>query len=132
MRPFLHRELPFKVKIRQLTRRNRSINMEERINELSKYMKGWRGYFGYCETSSIFKELDRWIRRRLRCIHWKQWKTFKKRRKELIKLGIKEKDAVWAAMSSRGPWMLSHIPQVRRALSIKYFKEAGLPTLAPV
>lgn len=106
--------------------------MEERIDELSKYMKGWRGYFGYCETSTILEGLDEWIRRRLRCIYWKQWKTFKKRRKELIKRGIKEIDAMRAAMSPKGPWRLSHIPPVRRALSIKYFKETGLPTLAPV
>ena len=122
----------FKARIRELTRRNRSIGMDERVDKLSKYIKGWRGYFGYCETISILKELDGWIRRRLRCIYWKQWKTFKKRRAELIKRGIKEKDAIWAAMSPRGPWVLSHVPQVRRALNNKYFEEIGLPKLASV
>jgi len=122
----------FKVRVRQLTRRNRSISMEERIDRLSKYLKGWLGYFGYCETSSILKALDGWIRRRLRCIYWKQWKTFRKRRAELIKRGIKETDAVWTAMSPRGPWKLSQVPQVRIALRIKYFDEIGLPRLAPV
>lgn len=121
----------FKARIRQLTRRNRSISMEERIDKWSKYMKGWQSYFRYCETISILKELGGWVRRRLRCVYWKQWKIFKKRRAELIKRGIKEKDAIWVAMSSRGPWMLSQVPQVRIALSTKYFKEVGLPKLAP-
>jgi RNA-directed DNA polymerase len=122
----------FKVRIRQLTRRNRGVSMEERIEGLSKYMKGWFGYFGYCETPAILKELDGWIRRRLRCVYWKQWKTFKKRRAELIKRGIKEIDAIWTAMSPRGPWRLSLTPQVRRALNNDYFDKIGLPRLAPV
>lgn len=122
----------FKVRIRQLTRRNRSISMEERVEKLSKYIKGWKGYFGYCETSTIFKELDGWIRRRLRCIYWKQWKVFKRRRAELINRGIEEKDAIWAAMSPRGPWMLSQVPQLRKALNNNYFNAIGLPKLASV
>jgi len=121
----------FKVRVRQITRRNRQISMEERIEKLSKYMKGWKGYFGYCETSANLDRLDCWVRRRLRCVHWKQWKIFRKRRKELIKRGIKEADAVWPAMSSYGPWKMSQIPQVRRALNIEYFDNLGLPRLAP-
>lgn len=122
----------FKVRVRELTRRNWSISMEERIDRLSMYVKGWRGYFGYCETSAILKELDGWVRRRLRCVYWKQWKVFKKRRAELIKRGIMEKDAIWAAMSPRGPWVMSQIPQVRRALNNNYFDEMGLTKLVPI
>ena len=59
----------FKIRVRQLTRRNWSISMEERIDRLSKYMKGWQGYFGYCETSAILKELDGWVRRSLTCVY---------------------------------------------------------------
>lgn len=120
----------FKVRVRQLTRRNRNINMEKRLIELSRYMKGWLSHFKYCETTTVLKTLDGWVRRRLRCIYWKQWKTFQRRKAELIKRGIKESDAVWTAMSPRGPWRLSHVPQVRRALNNKYFDQIGLPRLA--
>lgn len=119
----------FKARIRQLTKRNQNISMEERIKRLSQYLRGWLSYFKFCETVTLLKELEMWIRRRLRCIHWKQWKTFRTRRAELMKRGIKEKEAVWSAMSSKGPWRLSQIPQVRIALNVKYFDEIGLPRL---
>lgn len=120
----------FKAKVRQLTRRNQSISMEERIARLSKYIKGWLGYFRYCETLSILEKLDGWIRRRLRCIYWKQWKTFKNRKAELVKRGIPEKQAFYVAWSPKGPWRLSHVPQIRIALNNKYFDLLGLPRLA--
>jgi RNA-directed DNA polymerase len=58
------------------------------IGELRVYMIGWRGYFGFCETPSILRELDGWTRRRLRCFLWKQWKRGKARFTELRKRGV--------------------------------------------
>ena len=73
----------FKRRIRQLTRRNRSVSMEERIRVLSLYLKGWRAYYGYCQTPDILTRLDGWIRRRLRSIYWKQWKIYRRRKRTL-------------------------------------------------
>lgn len=119
----------FRAQVRRLTRRKRSISLEERIRQLASYLRGWRGYFGYCETPSVLRDLDSWIRRRLRCVQWKQWKVFQRRKRELIKLGVNEDLAFITAWSAKGPWRLSHTPGVRIALSNGYFDLLGLPRL---
>src|SRR5208337_4076750 len=75
--------LRFKERIRELTGRTRGISIERTIEELRRYMIGWRGYFGFCETPSALKALEGWTRRRLRCLMWKQWKRGTVRFKEL-------------------------------------------------
>lgn len=121
----------FKARIRCLTRRNWSVSLEDRIGRLSGYLTGWRGYYGYCETSSVLRDLDSWIRRRLRSAVWKQWKVYRKRKRELIKLGISELLAHTTAWSAKGPWRSSHTPGVCVALNKAYFAALGLPVLAP-
>jgi len=121
----------FKAQVRRLTRRNWSISLADRIGRLSRYLTGWRGYYGYCETSTVLRDLDGWIRRRLRCVIWKQWKVYHKRKRELIKLGISEQLAHTTAWSAKGPWCLSHSPGVHMALNKEYFAARGLPGLAP-
>src|SRR5919198_745903 len=64
----------FKTKIRELTRRTGGQSLVQVAKELSTYLVGWRGYFGFCQTPSVLRTLDEWIRRRLRAIAWKQWK----------------------------------------------------------
>ena len=61
--------------------------MEERVRRLRTYLLGWRGYFGFCETGSVLRDLDSWIRHRLRCVQWKQWKVYGRSKAELIRLG---------------------------------------------
>jgi RNA-directed DNA polymerase len=63
-----------KRRVRELTRRTRGISLEQMTKELASYLQGWKGYFGYCQTPSVLEELDRWIRRRLRSVIWKQRK----------------------------------------------------------
>ena len=60
--------------IRELTRRTRGISLEQMTKELASYLRGWKSYFGFCETPSVLQGLDQWIRRRLRSVIWKQWK----------------------------------------------------------
>lgn len=119
----------FRSRVRRLTRRNRGISLEQRVDELSRYLRGWIGYFGYCETSSVLRDLDSWIRRRLRCVQWKQWKVYKRRKAELIRLGVRAELAHTSAWSAKGPWALSHTPGVRIALNNDYFDRLGLPRL---
>jgi RNA-directed DNA polymerase len=77
-----------KHRIRKLTSRSHSISMEERIKRLNQYLMGWCGYFSLADTPTVFKNLDKWIRRRLRMIIWKQWKKPKTKIKKLIQLGV--------------------------------------------
>ena len=120
----------FKAQVRRLTRRNWSISLEDRIARLARYLHGWRGYYGYCETSSVLRDLDSWIRRRLRCVIWMQWKGYRKRKRELIKLGLSEMLALSTAWSAKGPWCNSHTPGACIALNNDYFASLGLPRLA--
>jgi len=94
----------FKERIRELTWRTRGISIEQMIGELRRYMIGWRGYFGFCETPSILRDLDGWTRRRLRCFLWKQWKRGRARFKELRNRGVGKDLAAKTAGSAHGPW----------------------------
>jgi RNA-directed DNA polymerase len=119
----------FKSKVRRLTRRRWSISMEERIEILGKYLKGWKAYYGLCETHTVFQMLDSWIRHRLRSIYWKQWKVYKCRKSELIKRGIHPEASHCTAWSARGHWRMGNVPEVRMALNNRYFDSMGLPRL---
>jgi group II intron maturase/reverse transcriptase-like protein len=63
----------FKARVRELTRRVRGVSLQQMVQELAAYLRGWRAYFGFCETPTILRRLDKWIRRRLRAVVWKQW-----------------------------------------------------------
>ncbi len=64
----------FKAKVRELTRCTRGASLAQIIEALSRYLIGWRGYFGFCETPTVLQALDQWLRRRLRAIAGRQWK----------------------------------------------------------
>jgi RNA-directed DNA polymerase len=121
----------FRSQVRRYTRRNLGISMEERVRRLSTYLLGRRGYFGYCETPSVLRDLDSWVRRRLRCVQWKQWKVYQRRKAELMRLGVDAELAHTTAWSPKGPWRLSHTPGVRIALNTGYVGALGLPHLDP-
>src|SRR5712691_11175260 len=76
----------FKQRTRQITRRAKGVSMETTIAELAPYLRGWRGYFGFCETPVVLQSLTRWVRLRLRGALWRQWKTPRRRRAALIAL----------------------------------------------
>lgn len=121
--------LRFQSRIRKITRRNTGITLKEMIKRLNKYLEGWRRYYGFCETPSILKGLDSWIRRRLRCFQWKAWKVYKRRKEELLRLGVSYDQAQSTSWSTKGPWRMSHVPATRRAFSNKYFHSLGLISL---
>lgn len=121
--------LRFKTRIRELTKRNRGVSLTGMIAQLRLYLTGWRGYFGFCETPSVLDKLDSWIRRRLRCFQWKQWKRGKTRFAELRKRGVGKDLAAQTAGSPRGLWHLSRSPALSIALPGAYFDSLGLPRL---
>src|SRR5437016_6375343 len=75
---------------------------------LAPYMRGWRGYFGFCETPDLLIQLTRWVRLRHRVALWRQWKTPRRRRAMLIQLGVRARLAANTAGSAHGPWHLAH------------------------
>lgn len=122
----------FKDRIRRKTRRRCGCSIEQLIEELSPYLKGWRGYFGFCETPWELRDLDGWIRRRLRAIIWEQWTTYRRRRDGLRRLGVafrKAMEAAWKGCESNSTWAMSRDRRIHRALSPKYFASLGLPTV---
>jgi len=118
-----------KHQIRERTRRHRGDTFQNVMSDLKDYMQGWIGYFGFTQTCSVLKEIDGWIRRRLRSFLWTQWKTGSKRYAELRKRGVAHAPAKDAAGSDRGPWRLSAIQAVQMALSNAFFASAGLLSL---
>jgi RNA-directed DNA polymerase len=120
----------FKEKIRELTCRKRGKSLPLIIQELAKYMKGWLNYFGYCETPSVLNDLQKWVRRKLRCIVWKRWKSSTTRFKRLRAMGLSVGLAKeGAGNGSRGPWRMSASPPMQSAFSNAYFRSLGLPEL---
>ena len=116
----------FKERVRKITRRSRGISTERMVDELSVYLRGWIGYYGYCQTPSVLESLDSWIRRRLRCAMWKKWKRGRTRFGELRKRGIGHHMAACTAGSSHGPWRISHSPALGIALPNAFFSKLGL------
>ena len=116
----------FKSKVRALTKRNHSVSLRNRIVKLNYYLRGWRAYYGFAEAQWILRELDGWIRRRLRSCQWKSWKVYKRRKAELLRLGCSPDQAQSSAWSPKGPWRMSHVPGVRMALNNRYFDRLGL------
>jgi len=121
----------FKERVRDLTRRTRGISLQQMVEQLARYLRGWRGYYGVCETPSVLRALDSWIRRRLRCFIWKQWRRGHNRYLQLRKRGVGEQLAAQTASSAHGAWRISHSPALAIAFPNAYFDSIGLPRLTP-
>jgi RNA-directed DNA polymerase len=119
----------FKRRVREITRRAKGVSMKTTMEELAPYMRGWRGYFGFCETPEMLIGLTRWVRLRLRAAMWRQWKTPRRRRAALLELGVREPLANNTAHSGLGPWYLAKSKALSVGLSNAYFKSLGLPSL---
>ena len=118
-----------KSRVRELTRRTCGASLAQTVESLSRYLIGWRGYFGFCETPSVLRSLDQWVRRRLRAIAWKQWKRGRTRFAELRRHGVGKDLAAHAAGSPHGPWRLSNSPALAIAIPNAFLTTLGLATL---
>ena len=121
--------LRFKEKVRELTRRTRGVQVERMAEELGRYLRGWIGYFGQCQTPSVLQGLGEWTRRRLRSVLWKQWDRGPVRFAELRKRGVGKDLAAQTAGSAHGPWRLANSPALQFALPNAYFDSLGIPRL---
>jgi RNA-directed DNA polymerase len=98
----------FKQRIRDITRRAKGVSIKTTMEELATYMRGWRGYFGFCETPEVVIALTRWVRLRLRAALWRQWKTPRRRRAALIALGV---SGELRKHGRQRPWPLAYRPE---------------------
>ncbi|WP_347550913.1 group II intron reverse transcriptase/maturase [Pseudalkalibacillus hwajinpoensis] len=108
-----------KQELRRLTSRKWRLAMSDRIKKLNKFIVGWRNYFQLAETTSTFRELMAWLRRRLRMIRWKEWKTPKTRRKELLSLGVTKAKAFEWSNTRKGYWRIASSPILHRTFNDK-------------
>jgi RNA-directed DNA polymerase len=107
----------FKQRIREITRRAKGASMKTIMEELAPYMRGWRGYFGFCQTPEVLIALARWVRLRLRAALWRQWKTPRRRRAALVANGVSQWAARNTADSGRGPCHLARSRALSAGLS---------------
>ena len=117
-----------KGRVRELTRRTRGNRLEVIAAELRESLLGWKAYFGIAEVLSPLRDIDKWIRRKLRCYVWKQWGPAGYR--ELRKRGVSVREAWNTSKSAHGPWRLSKTPALTIALPLAFFKNLGVPSLA--
>jgi RNA-directed DNA polymerase len=119
----------FKERIREITGYAKGVSFDQMMAKLAPYMRGWRGYFGYCETPHVLINLTCWVRHRLRAALWRQWGTQGRRRATLLQLGVSGSLVNSTATSSRGPWHLSGTRALCFGLTNAYFRDRGLPSL---
>ena len=119
----------FKAKVREVLRGARGRNLTYTIEQLNKLLRGWMAYFKLAEAKTLLRELDMWIRHKLRCIIWRQWKRVYTRARNLMRLGLDEVQAWKGATNGRGPWRNSYLSHMNRAFPIVYFSRLGLVSL---
>ncbi|MBU8922938.1 MAG: group II intron reverse transcriptase/maturase [Bacteroidales bacterium] len=115
-----------KDRIREITNRNCGRSIQQVIKALNEYLRGWWNYYRLCEARFLFKSLNSWIIRRLRCLLWKQWKNPKTRVRNLLKRGISRNYAMTCGNSRKKYWRMSKVKWVVIALPTSYFLSLGL------
>ena len=116
-------------KIREVLKGARGRSLTTVITKLNPILRGWMAYFKLTETKQALEALDGWIRRKLRCILWRQWKRAYTRAKNLMKAGLKEERAWRSACNQRGPWWNSGASHMNQAFPKSFFDRLGLVSL---
>lgn len=116
-------------KIREVLKGARGRNLSNVITDLNPILRGWAAYFKLTETRKVLEEMDGWIRRKLRCILWRQWKRVYTRAKNLMKVGLTEERAWRSACNQRGPWWNSGASHMNQAFPKIHFDRLGLVSL---
>lgn len=119
----------FKAKLREIFRRGRGRNIQKVITEINEVIVGWMNYFRLAGIKGIFEELDSWIRRKLRCILWRQWKKPRTRAKKLISFGLAQERAYTSAFNGRGAWWNSGASHMNACVTANWLHKQGLVSL---
>jgi RNA-directed DNA polymerase len=118
-----------KEKLKEITGRSNSMSVSERILKLKQTITGWVNYFRIADMGKLVKELDKWLRRRIRMCYWKRWKKIKTKHDNLVRLGIDTYKAWEYANTRKGYWRISNSPVLSRALTNEKLKKQGFPTI---
>lgn len=116
-------------KVREQMRIGRGRSLARTISDLTPLLRGWINYFKLAQTRSTVEELDKWLRHRLRCLLWRQWKRGKTRIQRLRRLGLSVEAARISAGNGRGAWWNAGSSHLHLALPTAYFARLGLPSL---
>lgn len=116
-------------KVRDLMRAGRGRSLAHTIEDLNPLLRGWINYFRLTESKGVLEELDSWMRRRLRCLLWRQWKRPVTRARKLRALGLGAERARLSAGNGHGPWWNAGASHLNQALPAKYFTSKGLVSL---
>jgi len=119
----------FKARAREILNRNRGISMASRMSELRAYLRGWIDYFILEQRKSLTRELDKWLRRRVRACYWKTWRLPRTRVRKLKSFGIPHDEAMSYGNSRKGHWRMSMVSAVQRSLSNEWLAEQGVFSL---
>jgi RNA-directed DNA polymerase len=119
-----------KERLRGITRRNRGIALGRMIAEANSFTTGWVTYFRHADCKSALKDLDGWLRRKLRCVRLKQCKRVKPIADFLMGRGVSARNAWRLALSGKGWWRLSATPPASIAMTVQWFADLGLVSLA--
>ncbi|WP_024334294.1 reverse transcriptase domain-containing protein [Desulfotignum balticum] len=118
--------LEFKRRLRLFTGRSWFVSMEYRYIKLAEYIRGWMNYYGISEYYKPVPGIDEWFRRRIRMCYWKQWRYTRTKVRNLLKLGTFKRQAIYTALSRRGPWHLSRTMAAQAGMTNKWLSEQGL------
>lgn len=119
----------FGARIREITKRTRGVAPRKVMEELQRFVRGAINYYGLGMTYAEARDLDGWLRRRVRLYYWKQWGRPRTRRRNLIKLGINRATVHMASRSRKGPWRMSQNSLVRVAMTNQWLDQQGVPSI---
>jgi RNA-directed DNA polymerase len=116
----------FRHTVRQLTGRSWGVSMAYRLRRLSRYVRGWMGYFGISDYYRPIPEIDAWLRRRIRMCYWKQWRYVRTKVRHLLALGTGKRQAILTALSSKSYWHLSRTLATQTGMTNAWLQNQGL------
>jgi RNA-directed DNA polymerase len=118
-----------KDKVRLIFREGKGRSLAQVIKDLNSLLRGWMQYFRLAETKEVFKELDGWLRRKLRCLFWRRWKRSLTRARNLMKRGLDKLRAWKSATNGHGPWWNAGAQHMNEAFPKSYFDRLGFVSL---
>jgi RNA-directed DNA polymerase len=116
----------FKRRVKDFTGRSWFVSMKYRLEKLAEYLRGWMNYFGISEYYRLVPEIDHWLRRRVRMCYWKQWRRFRTRVRNLLKLGTYPGVAIPMCFSRKGPWRCARTLATQTGMTNQWLMDQGL------
>ncbi len=118
-----------KEKLKEITRKTSPMSFDERIQKLKEVGRGWVNYFRFASMYEKLKDLDGWLRNRIRYCIWHDWKKPERRRKNLIRLGVPQQMAYAFSRSRKGGWAIAQSPILNTTITLKRLKQRGYESL---